>query len=77
MHSISKTFCAYVLVLALWVFSFGPSFALHNFFSNIHIAIMMMLGSFVAGGSALGDGADAFPVLTKFVGIPVVLAGDY
>lgn len=74
MYPFFNTFLIYGLVMAVWVFSFGPSFAIQNFVSNIHIAIMMLLGSFVAGGTALGGGAVAFPVLTKVVGIPVVSA---
>ena len=52
-----------------WLFMQGINSALANFMSQISIAITMAFGSFVAGGTALGGGAVAFPVMTKVLAI--------
>ena len=52
-----------------WLFMQGINSALANFMSQISIAITMVFGSFVAGGTALGGGAVAFPVMTKVLAI--------
>ena len=52
-----------------WLFMQGINSALANFMSQISIAITMIFGSFVAGGTALGGGAVAFPVMTKVLAI--------
>lgn len=58
-----------VFVYAFWLIWQGPQSAVSNFISQIQIAITMMFGSFVAGGTALGGGAVAFPVMTKVLHI--------
>ncbi|MFC3032793.1 sulfite exporter TauE/SafE family protein [Pseudoalteromonas fenneropenaei] len=47
----------------------GLSQALVQIYHEISIAATMALGSFVAGGTALGGGAVAFPVMTKVLNI--------
>lgn len=47
----------------------GPYLAVQSVYSQISIAITMAFGSFVAGGTALGGGAVAFPVMTKLLAI--------
>lgn len=47
----------------------GFSELLSNFIAQISIAVTMAAGSFVAGGTALGGGAVAFPVMTKLLAI--------
>lgn len=57
------------LTILFWLVSLGPTWAMENFQQHISISITMIFGSFVAGGTALGGGAVAFPVLTKILGI--------
>lgn len=57
--------CVYICWLSLQ----GVHSAFANFMSQISIAITMVFGSFVAGGTALGGGAVAFPVMTKVLSI--------
>jgi uncharacterized membrane protein YfcA len=56
-------------IYACWLLVQGVNSALANFVSQISIAITMVFGSFIAGGTALGGGAVAFPVMTKLLGI--------
>lgn len=58
-------FCFSILVYVFWFYGQGPTEALMNFSEQFHIALTMVFGSFVAGGTALGGGAIAFPVMTK------------
>lgn len=46
----------------------------NNFTSQLAIALTMAIGSFVAGGTALGGGAVAFPVMTKVLTIEPMTA---
>ncbi len=52
----------------------GITQLLSNFITQISIAVTMAAGSFVAGGTALGGGAVAFPVMTKLLAIDPVTA---
>ncbi|MCO7199557.1 sulfite exporter TauE/SafE family protein [Pseudoalteromonas sp. OANN1] len=56
-----------VYATLIWVQGFYQ--ALGQIISESHIALTMALGSFVAGGTALGGGAVAFPVMTKLLDI--------
>lgn len=56
-------------IYTFWLLAQGVNSALSNFISQISIAITMVFGSFIAGGTALGGGAVAFPVMTKLLGI--------
>jgi len=58
-------FCFSILVYGFWFYGQGPTAALMNLSEQFHIALTMVFGSFVAGGTALGGGAIAFPVMTK------------
>ena len=53
--------------ILFWVDSFGFSEAIQNLLKYFKISLTMVLGSMVAGGTALGGGAVAFPVLTKLM----------
>lgn len=68
MQSRAHVFFALIAII-FWLVSFGPIWALENLQQHISISITMIFGSFVAGGTALGGGAVAFPVLTKVLGI--------
>ncbi|SFC82160.1 sulfite exporter TauE/SafE family protein [Pseudoalteromonas denitrificans] len=61
--------CFPIFVCAIWFYSQGPDAALANFTEQFNIALTMVFGSFVAGGTALGGGAIAFPVMTKILQI--------
>ena len=58
-----------LLVYGGWLLSQGPSAAFANFVAQISVALTMLVGSFVAGGTALGGGAVAFPVMTRLLAI--------
>jgi len=58
-----------IAIAIFWLTSFGFEWALENLKRHLSISITMIFGSFVAGGTALGGGAVAFPVLTKTLGI--------
>ena len=64
-HTKYIPFCFSILVYGFWFYGQGPTEALMNLTEQLHIALTMVLGSFVAGGTALGGGAIAFPVMTK------------
>ncbi len=63
-----------LLILGFWLSYRGPDWAIENFKIHLSIAITMVFGSFVAGGTALGGGAVAFPVLTKLLSITPITA---
>ncbi|GAA6167282.1 sulfite exporter TauE/SafE family protein [Sessilibacter corallicola] len=63
-----------LLILGFWLSYRGPDWAIENFKIHLSIAITMIFGSFVAGGTALGGGAVAFPVLTKLLSITPITA---
>ena len=50
---------------------------LNNLTSQLAIALTMAVGSFVAGGTALGGGAVAFPAMTKVLAIEPVTAKTF
>ncbi|WP_241651979.1 TSUP family transporter [Pseudoalteromonas phenolica] len=58
-----------VLIYAALIWLQGLSNSLLQIIHEFEIALTMALGSFVAGGTALGGGAVAFPVMTKVLGI--------
>ncbi|NEQ96903.1 MAG: sulfite exporter TauE/SafE family protein [Cyanothece sp. SIO2G6] len=63
-----------VLTLALvwsgWLVLLRPDYAIANIMEHWAIAVTMFFGSMVAGGTSMGGGAVAFPVLTKVLEIP-------
>ncbi|MAD88899.1 MAG: sulfite exporter TauE/SafE family protein [Pseudoalteromonas spongiae] len=58
-----------VLIYAALIWLQGLSNSLLQIIHEFEIALTMALGSFVAGGTALGGGAVAFPVMTKVLAI--------
>ncbi|WP_440056812.1 sulfite exporter TauE/SafE family protein (plasmid) [Pseudoalteromonas sp. T1lg65] len=60
-------FTLLVYVVLIWLQGFSQ--ALAQILAEFEIALTMALGSFVAGGTALGGGAVAFPVMTKMLAI--------
>lgn len=58
-----------LIVYLAWFGMQGPNSAVQNFIAQVSIAVTMIFGSFVAGGTALGGGAVAFPVMTKILAI--------
>ena len=59
-----------VFVWSMWLLLLGPGYAVSNFMDHWAIALTMLFGSMVAGGTSMGGGAVAFPVLTKVLEIP-------
>jgi uncharacterized protein len=57
------------VVWVCWFVAGGP-FAWHSFATNWRIALTMVFGSLVGGGTSEGGGAVAFPVFTKLLHIP-------
>ena len=53
-----------------WLVLVGPIAAFSNMIANWEIAVTMIFGSMVAGGTSMGGGAVAFPVLTKVLQVP-------
>ncbi|GEK08720.1 hypothetical protein PPEP_a0840 [Pseudoalteromonas peptidolytica F12-50-A1] len=60
-------FTLLVYLSLIWIQ--GLSSALYQIVSEFQIALTMVFGSFVAGGTALGGGAVAFPIMTKVLNI--------
>jgi uncharacterized protein len=60
------------MAAVVWVcwFTIGGPFAWHSLVSNWRVALTMVLGSLVGGGTSEGGGAVAFPVFTKLLHIP-------
>lgn len=57
-------------LLIVWSAVFLKPGWLELFAEHIVIAVMMVVGSFVAGSTPLGGGAVAFPVMTKLLSTP-------
>lgn len=56
-------------IWSLWIVLLTPTAALRILQENWEAAVTMLVGSVVAGGSAMGGGAVAFPVLTKLMAL--------
>ena len=59
-----------ITIWTTWLIATGPIQALTCLGHNWEIAVTMSFGSIVAGGTSMGGGAVAFPVLTKLLQIP-------
>ena len=62
-----------LIALIVWTFllvSLGPFWVIGNMVQNWEISLTMVFGSTIAGGTSLGGGAVAFPVLTKVLSVP-------
>jgi uncharacterized membrane protein YfcA len=57
------------VIWAAW-YIFGGHFAVQSLIHNWRIALTMVFGSLVGGGTSEGGGAVAFPVFTKLLHIP-------
>ena len=57
-----------LLVWALWL-AFGGRFAIYHLFADWKVALTMVFGSLVGGGTSEGGGAIAFPIFTKLLHI--------
>ncbi|MCF2860304.1 sulfite exporter TauE/SafE family protein [Pseudoalteromonas sp. SMS1] len=60
-------FTLFIYAALIWIQGFSS--ALLQILQEVEVAATMALGSFVAGGTALGGGAVAFPVMTKVLHI--------
>ncbi len=69
-HFISISILVTVTVWTVWLTLNGPIQALSNLIANWKVATTMVFGSMVAGGTSMGGGAVAFPVLTKVLHVP-------
>lgn len=58
-----------LMVWITWALAFGPSYFTY-LIENWQIALTMIPGSLVGGGTSEGGGAVAFPVLTKVLAVP-------
>lgn len=58
-----------IAVWTAWLILLTPSQAFTHLINHWQIAITMMFGSMIAGGTSLGGGAVAFPVFTKLLHI--------
>jgi uncharacterized membrane protein YfcA len=60
-----------LLAVCVWVawLVFGGHIALHHLVSDWRVAMTMVFGSFVGGGTSEGGGAIAFPIFTKLLHI--------
>jgi uncharacterized protein len=57
-----------LLVWAVWL-AVGGRFAVHHLFADWKVALTMVFGSLVGGGTSEGGGAIAFPIFTKLLHI--------
>lgn len=57
-----------ILVWAVWLI-FGGKYAIHHLFADWKVALTMVFGSLVGGGTSEGGGAIAFPIFTKLLHI--------
>ena len=65
--------CLALVVWAAWFF-IGGSFARTSIVKNWPVAVTMVFGALVGGGTSEGGGAVAFPVFTKVLHIPAAQA---
>ena len=59
-----------LIVWAAWLTILGHQEAIANLIHHWKIALTMVFGSMIAGGTSVGGGAVAFPVFTKILAIP-------
>jgi len=57
-----------LFVWAMWLL-FGGRLAIHHLFADWKVALTMVFGSMVGGGTSEGGGAIAFPIFTKLLHI--------
>ncbi len=64
-HFMNLSVIVALIVWTLWLTLTGSIQAISNLIANWEIATTMIFGSMVAGGTSMGGGAVAFPILTK------------
>lgn len=69
-HFMGVTALVALFVWTFWITSMGFTEAFVNLKSNWQVATTMSFGSMIAGGTSMGGGAVAFPVLTKVLRVP-------
>src|SRR5450631_3395844 len=57
-----------LFVWAIWL-AFGGKLAIHHLLADWKVALTMVFGSLVGGGTSEGGGAIAFPIFTKLLHI--------
>ena len=67
-NALSFNLIVAILVWAMWL-TFGGRYAIHHLFADWQVAITMVFGSLVGGGTSEGGGAIAFPIFTKLLHI--------
>jgi uncharacterized membrane protein YfcA len=67
------------LALLVWIAwaAVGGDAAFHALSANWRVAVTMVFGSLVGGGTSEGGGAIAFPVFTKLLHIPAAIARNF
>src|SRR5246127_3475727 len=67
------------LALLVWIAwaAAGGQAAFHALLANWHVALTMVFGSLVGGGTSEGGGAIAFPVFTKLLHIAAPIARNF
>ena len=65
--SLRTSFLCAIAVWSAWLTINGPGHALANLKDHWEVTVTMVFGSMVAGGTSMGGGAVAFPVLTKWL----------
>ena len=63
------------VVWIAWAVVFGPRYV-DVLTEQWEIALTMIFGSLVGGGTSEGGGAVGFPILTKVLGVPTPLASS-
>ncbi len=58
-----------LIVWSIWLNTLGIQEAIAYCYNHWEIALTMMFGSIIAGGTSMGGGAVAFPVFTKLLNV--------
>lgn len=69
-HFVGVSLLVAIVVWIVWLTSNGFIRAISNLIANWEVALTMIFGSMVAGGTSMGGGAVAFPVFTKVLHVP-------
>ncbi len=77
MYLLTRRFAVSWLVLVAWSLFMWGTGSMTLFHTYWPVSLTMTLGSFVAGATAEGGGAVAFPVFTKVLHIPSDTARDF
>ena len=69
-HKLSICLLIASFVWSVWFILLGPTSIINILQAYWPITLTMLFGSMVAGGTSMGGGAVAFPVLTKLLEVP-------